>query len=45
MSTKLRKRDTALMDPVDSSSDETDEKDEVKDCNYKPTKKSWRKEL
>ena len=39
--TKLRKRDRAFMDPVDSSSDETDkEMDEAgKDCNYKPTKK------
>ena len=40
MPTKLRKRDTALMDPEDSSSDETaKEIDEAgEDCSYKPTK-------
>ena len=40
MPTKLRKRDTALMDPVKSSGDDTDKEiDEAgEDCNYKPTK-------
>ena len=38
----IRKRDT-----VDSFSDETDKEiDKAReDCNYKPTKKCWRKEL
>ena len=41
MPTKLRKRDTALMDSVDSFSNETDEEinEAGVDCNYKPTKK------
>ena len=42
MPTKLRKQDTALMDSLDSFSDETDKEinEAGVDCNYKPTKNS-----